>query len=125
MSLNLPVSGAHSIGSTGTLYEPVRTRPPMPIYEYRASNIAQSCSHCESGFEVLAKISDAELSACPVCASPVVRVISKVSVVGGNAHLLKENHFASRGFTQYKKVGGGVYEKTAGDGPRYISDDGK
>ena len=45
--------------------------------------------------------------------------------MSGQAHVLKESHFAERGFTQYRKVGGGVYEKTAGKGPRYISDDGK
>jgi putative FmdB family regulatory protein len=97
----------------------------MPIYEYKCSDAANSCDHCVDGFDVLAKVSDAELTQCPICGLPVRRVISAVAVVGGNAHLLKENHFANRGFTQYKKVGGGVYEKTAGDGPRYISDDGK
>lgn len=97
----------------------------MPIYEYRAAKAEESCAHCALGFDVLAKVSDAELTVCPACGHAISRVISRVSVVGGNAHLLKESHFANRGFTQYKKVGGGVYEKTAGDGPRYISDDGK
>ena len=44
-------------------------------------------------------------------------------MIGGQAHLQKESHFSKRGFTQYKKAGGGVYEKTAGDGPQFISGD--
>ncbi len=95
----------------------------MPIYEYIARDSATACPHCAKCFEVLARISDAELSACPQCGEPVKRVISVASVIGGSAHVLNESHFSKRGFTQYKKAGGGVYEKTAGDGPRYISGD--
>lgn len=96
----------------------------MPIYEYAKSDAgAAGCAHCERGFEVFARISAADLTACPQCGAAVHRVMSAPSVIGGNAHLLKESHFSKHGFTQYKKAGGGVYEKTAGDGPRYISGD--
>ncbi len=40
------------------------------------------------------------------------------SVATGGAHVLKEDHFSKRGFTQYKRAGNGVYEKTAGKGPQ-------
>lgn len=93
----------------------------MPIYEYVAVDASAGCPHCAARFEVLARISDPELTQCPQCAAPVQRLISVASVIGGNAHVLKESHFSKHGFTQYKKAGGGVYEKTAGDGPRYIS----
>ncbi|MCB1610603.1 MAG: zinc ribbon domain-containing protein [Xanthomonadales bacterium] len=95
----------------------------MPIYEYTATDPAQSCEQCAHCFEILARISDPELAQCPNCGNPVKRVISVASVIGGNAHVLKESHFSKHGFTQYKKAGGGVYEKTAGDGPKYISGD--
>ena len=40
----------------------------------------------------------------------------------GGSHLLKEGNLAKKGFTQYRRAGGGVYEKTAGKGPDFISD---
>jgi putative FmdB family regulatory protein len=93
----------------------------MPIYEYAAPEPDKACPHCAGGFEVMARLSDPELTQCPECGGPVRRVISAPSVATGGSHLLKESHFSKHGFTQYKKAGGGVYEKTAGDGPRYIS----
>ena len=93
----------------------------MPIYEYTARDTVAGCPHCAAGFEVLARISDPELTHCPQCGAAIKRVISVASVIGGNAHVLKESHFSKHGFTQYKKAGGGVYEKTAGDGPKFIS----
>jgi putative FmdB family regulatory protein len=97
----------------------------MPIYEYEATDPANACDQCARGLEVLAKLSDPELTACPNCGHPVRRIISVASIAAGGAHLMQESHFSKRGFTQYKKAGGGVYEKTAGDGPAFISDDGK
>jgi hypothetical protein len=52
----------------------------------------------------------------------VIRVISAPSVAVGGAHLLKESHAEKHGFTQYRRAGKGVYEKTMGKGPKYISD---
>jgi hypothetical protein len=48
-------------------------------------------------------------------------VISAPAIAMGNAHTLKERHAEKHGFTQYRRAGGGVYEKTAGKGPKYIS----
>ncbi len=95
----------------------------MPIYEFTAADPSQGCAHCATRFEIFARLSDPELTHCPQCGAPVKRLISVASVIGGQAHLMKESHFSKRGFTQYKKAGGGVYEKTAGDGPQYISGD--
>jgi len=39
----------------------------------------------------------------------------------GTAHMLKESNVAKNGFTQYRRAGNGVYEKTAGKGPKFIS----
>lgn len=91
----------------------------MPIYEYAA--VEKGCPHCEARFDVLQKMADAPVTQCPQCNAAVTRVISAPSVAVGGSHLLQESHFSKRGFTQYKKTGGGVYEKTAGDGPKYIS----
>jgi putative FmdB family regulatory protein len=93
----------------------------MPIYEYIAQ--AQGCEHCRAGFDRLQKLSDAELSVCPRCEAPVRRKISAPNTIVGNSHLTSEGHAAKHGFTQYRRAGGGVYEKTAGKGPKYISGD--
>jgi len=95
----------------------------VPIYEFRAER--DGCAYCAEGFELLRKLSEPELTHCPVCGEVVIRIISAPSVSRGQAHVLEPNHFSKRGFTQYKRAGSGVYEKTAGDGPRFIADDGK
>lgn len=94
----------------------------MPIYEYAAST-DQTCATCRAGFERLQKLSDAPVSACPDCGAPVRRVIGVPQVVAGQAHVLRESHVAKHGFTQYRRVGKGLYEKTAGKGPDMISGD--
>lgn len=93
----------------------------MPIYEYAAAG--KGCAHCEAHFDVLQKLADATLTQCPQCAAMVVRVIARASVAAGNAHVLKESHVAKGGFTQYRRAGKGVYEKTAGKGPKFIAGD--
>jgi putative FmdB family regulatory protein len=93
----------------------------MPIYEYAA--VDKGCAHCEAHFDMRQKIADAELDACPQCGSPVRRVIGAPAFAMGHAHTLKESNVAKNGFTQYRRAGNGVYEKTAGKGPRYISGD--
>lgn len=94
----------------------------MPIYEYTNST-DQGCDQCRGGFSRLEKLADAPLTACPVCGAPVRRVISAPAIVSGKAHMLKESSIEKAGFTQYRKIGKGVYEKTAGKGPGIIKND--
>jgi putative FmdB family regulatory protein len=93
----------------------------MPIYEYRPKSAG--CATCREGIERLQKLSDPPLAACPDCGAPLERVLSAPQVVAGESHRLKEGHLAKHGFTQYRKVSKGKYEKTAGNGPPTISDD--
>ena len=93
----------------------------MPIYAYRA--LTDGCAHCRAGFDVLQKLADKPLTECPHCAGAVERVISAPALAIGGAHLLQEKRIAEKGFTQYRKIGKGVYEKTAGKGPDVISSD--
>jgi putative FmdB family regulatory protein len=93
----------------------------MPIYEYAATG--KGCAHCEGHFDVRQKLADAELTCCPRCGAAVARVITAAAFAIGNAHTLKEKHAAKHGFTQYRRAGKGVYEKTAGKGPKYIRGD--
>jgi putative FmdB family regulatory protein len=93
----------------------------MPIYEYAATGAG--CEHCRGHFDVRQKLADDALTQCPRCGAPVLRVISAPAFAIGNAHTLKEKHAAKHGFTQYRRAGNGVYEKTAGKGPKFISGD--
>ncbi|TVS12358.1 MAG: zinc ribbon domain-containing protein [Wenzhouxiangella sp.] len=94
----------------------------MPFYEYACSTSA-GCDHCRPGLTVLQRLSDPGLQACPECGAPLRRVISPPNVVSGQAHKLKTSSIEKAGFTQYRKIGQGVYEKTAGKGPGVISAD--
>ncbi len=93
----------------------------MPIYEYQAIG-EQRCNYCAHGFELLRKISEPELEHCPHCNAPVTRKISAPNI-GGKGPSLGATDIEKHGFTQYKRAGKGVYEKTAGKGPNVISDD--
>jgi len=93
----------------------------MPIYEYAAT--AKGCDHCTGHFDLLQKSKDDPLTQCPQCGAEVARVISAPSFAMGNAHTLKESNVEKHGFTQYRRAGNGVYEKTAGKGPKFISGD--
>jgi putative FmdB family regulatory protein len=94
----------------------------MPFYEY-TSNSEAGCPHCSEGFTVLQKLQDPPLSRCPQCGNDIRRLISPPNVVSGKAHMLKTSSIEKAGFTQYRKIGQGVYEKTAGKGPGVISAD--
>ena len=92
----------------------------MTIYEYKASGQA-SCDHCVSCFDVLQKLSDEPLKFCPECHNPVRRKISRPNLASQAPSLSNEN-VEKHGFTKFKKVEKGVYEKTAGKGPDFITD---
>ena len=84
----------------------------MPIYEYAPTS--GHCEKCNGLFEVMQRLADAKLTACPTCGQPCERRISKVAL--GGAWSLSESKIQQSGLTQYKKVEQGVYEKTAGTG---------
>lgn len=94
----------------------------MPFYEYIHES-GPGCEHCERGFTVLQRLNDPRIAQCPMCGSGVRRLISPPHVVSGQAHKLKTSSIEKAGFTQYRKIGKGVYEKTAGKGPGVISAD--
>lgn len=84
----------------------------MPIYEY--APISGHCDKCQGRFEVVQRIADPRLAACPDCGQPCERRISAVAI-GGNWSL-SASRIGNAGLTQYKKAGDGVYERTVGSG---------
>ena len=84
----------------------------MPIYEYAPTS--GHCEQCKGVFEVMQRLADAKLTACPTCGQPCERRISAVAL-GGNWSLT-DSKIQQSGLTQYKKVEQGVYEKTADTG---------
>jgi len=91
----------------------------MPLYEYEPKD--KTCGYCEGGFEIIQRIKDDALTECPKCGNPVTRLISSFSV-DKTSDILSPKNIEEKGFTQYKKSGKGVYEKTAGKGPQIIKD---
>lgn len=92
----------------------------MPIVEYRGRS---DCPLCGGRFEHWQKLGEPDLERCPRCQSPVQRLISAPSVHRGQRQQLSEKNLARHGFTQYRRVAKGVYEKTAGEGPPLIRDE--
>lgn len=92
----------------------------MPIYVYRAVS-EESCNCCENGFEVLQKLSADTIDACPECGARVARAITAANLAT-SAPSLDEKNLGKHGFTQYRKLEKGVYEKTTGKGPKIITD---
>ena len=91
----------------------------MPIYEYIPDG--DTCEFCEGRFEVMQSMTDKPLTKCPECGQPCHRVFSTFGVANSTTDLLSPKNLESKGFTQYKKAGGGYYEKTAGkEGPDVI-----
>ena len=64
---------------------------------------------------------DPPLERCPHCDEPCHRVFSTFAVGGKEKSLLSPSNLAEKGFTQYKRMGKGYYEKTAGEGPQGIA----
>lgn len=94
----------------------------MPIYLYAVIN--DDGSEGEA-FEVLQDIDEPPLTQHPETGQPVQRLLSAPNAPRrwtdsqGKAKLSPKN-LERMGFTQYKKSGKGVYEKTAGSGPNTI-----
>jgi len=92
----------------------------MPIYEYQATG-QNNCDYCAISFDLMQKLSDEPLRFCPECHGPVQRKISRPNLASQSSSLSSDN-IAKHGFTQFRKVEKGVYEKTAGKGPDFITD---
>lgn len=81
----------------------------MPIYEYAAADPGRSCEHCANGFEILGRLSDPPLQACPRCGAPVRKQISAPAV--GSSQSGYDDRAKAAGFSKLKRLGKGEYER--------------
>ena len=81
----------------------------MPIYEYEAVDSAAACSRCATPFELMQRISDAPLTACPDCGAAVRRLISRPAM--GTSKSGFDSRAKAAGFHKLQKLGKGEYEK--------------
>lgn len=81
----------------------------MPTYEYQAVNPKKCCDYCRNGFDILQKIVDARLSACPKCGAPIQRVLSAPALGRSQSNL--HDRAKAAGFHSIKRVDKGTFEK--------------
>ena len=82
----------------------------MPIYEYITTKPEEACRTCARGFELRRPVSRPALEKCPLCRTPVRKVISNVNSPK-IAKPLSVSDAKSAGFTVMKRRDKGVYEK--------------
>ncbi|MBL8047792.1 MAG: zinc ribbon domain-containing protein [Chthonomonas sp.] len=91
----------------------------MPIYEYEHKEESLMCPH---RIEVLQSVKDDTLTHCPACGMEISRVISRASIAMGMGNLIETA--GKNGFTAFKKLESGVYERVAGtEGPSILHRD--
>jgi putative FmdB family regulatory protein len=81
----------------------------MPIREYAAADPRKSCAHCKEGFEEVESLNATALKKCPKCGNQILRQLSAPSVGASDSGL--HDRAKNAGFTTYKKLGKGEYEK--------------
>lgn len=94
----------------------------MPIYEFAPVD-PPGCALCCYGFEITQGVTDEKPTHCPACGGAIRHVLGAVPAIVGQAHVLRERNIADKGFSQYRRVGKGHYEKITGDGPDTIGGD--
>ncbi len=53
----------------------------MPTYAYRAIDLDSSCDRCQSGFEIIQRMTEPALTQCPHCKNPISRILFAPAVV--------------------------------------------
>lgn len=90
----------------------------MPVYEYQATEPEKGCEHCRDGFEILQRMTDDSLKACPKCGTPVKRLLFQVGVATPKTN----SELKDLGFTKLVKRDTGVYENVTrrGEDAKYM-----
>jgi predicted nucleic acid-binding Zn ribbon protein len=81
----------------------------MPLYVYKAKEVAQACPYCVNGFEQLEALGGAPMLRCPRCGSPVEKQWTAPRV--GRSASGFDDRARGAGFHKLKKTGTGEYER--------------
>jgi len=99
----------------------------MPIYVYGPKSgpgEKRACETCAGTFEIVQRMSEEALTHCPKCGGAIERILTTPSVTGVKRYRKRSpREIAQAGFTQYKRMGHGYYEKQFGQGPRTLHGD--
>lgn len=97
----------------------------MPTYVYGPppQSPARDCPQCAERFELIQRMSEPALTACPRCGEAVIRIPVPFGLGHSVKDMLSPSNIAAKGFTQYRRNDDGTYRKTAGRGPATISKD--
>jgi len=83
----------------------------MPLYEYIAKDPEVSCRICARGFELRRPVTRPPLEKCPLCQSPVKKLISRGVTSPTITKPLSVSDAKKAGFTVLEKRDEGTYEK--------------
>lgn len=84
----------------------------MPVYEYEL--IDDDCLMCPGRFSAIQGLDEDALKHCPSCGLPCKRVVSQMSFSTKARH--SASRAAEKGFSTWKKVREGEWEKVDGPG---------
>lgn len=91
----------------------------MPIYEYEVTE--GDCTDCGGHFEDLQSLHEPAHEQCPQCNKPCQRIFSVFyAKTWRTKSSTSSEKLEKKGFTQYKRVGKGKYEKSFGSGPKEL-----
>ena len=83
----------------------------MPLYEYIAEDPEEGCRICSRCFELRRPVDRAPLEVCPLCKTPVKKLLSTGVSSPKIAKPLSVSDAKKAGFTILEKRDKGVYEK--------------
>lgn len=85
----------------------------MPTYTYRARNPEKSCDTCRECYEILQRMSENALTACPDCGAEIVRVMHATPTVRDDSTktILSDDNLKKHGFKKLVNRGGGKYDE--------------
>jgi len=86
----------------------------MPTYDYRATDVEKACDHCRENFEVIQRMADDPLTACPECGAAIARIIGAAGYLskGVGEKKLTDKALKNAGFKKFVKEGPGKYRNT-------------
>lgn len=81
----------------------------MPLYDYQANDPAHGCSTCREPFEVMRRLDEPPLIACPTCGAPIHKLIAAPAL--GRSKSKLDDRAKAAGFHKLKRVDQGAFEK--------------